>query len=89
MALERSRAVEEALRAAIGEVIRTVRLERGLSQEQVGDLHRNYIGGVERGTINPTVTQLVRVASGLGMSGSDLLRLIELRAAELSGSRRG
>lgn len=74
--------MDDPLRAAIGEVIRAARLERGLTQEEVGDLHRNYIGGVERGTINPTVTQLVRLAAALDMTGAELLERIEARAAE-------
>ncbi len=42
---------------ALGAAIRELRARRGLSQEQLGfdaGLHRNYVGALERGEINPT-----------------------------------
>lgn len=72
---------EPELLAALSEVARKRRQALGLSQEEVGDLHRNYVGGVERGQINPTVTQLRRLAAGLGLTAWELLR----EAEEVSG----
>jgi hypothetical protein len=42
---------------ALGRALLELRARRGLSQEQLGfdaGLHRNYVGAIERGEINPT-----------------------------------
>lgn len=62
---------------AFGEAVRSLRQERGLSQDEfaaVADLHRTYIGGIERGERNPTLTSIHRLAKALGVSSADLLR---------------
>jgi DNA-binding XRE family transcriptional regulator len=48
---------ENAEQERLGFAIRILRHRRAVSQEQLGfdcDLHRNYIGAIERGEINPT-----------------------------------
>lgn len=63
-----------------GEVLREVRLERGLSQEELAlasDLHRTYISQLERGENSPTLRAFEQVADALEMRASDLLRRIE------------
>jgi transcriptional regulator with XRE-family HTH domain len=64
---------------ALASVIRERRAELGLTQEEVGDLHRNTVGEIERARLNPTVTQLDRIAAGLRTSGSSLLEAAEAR----------
>ena len=67
---------------AFGEVIRNQRRERGLSQERFGELaglHRTYVGMLERGEKNITLTNIVKVAQALEMPASELLRLTEER----------
>jgi transcriptional regulator with XRE-family HTH domain len=57
-----------------------LREERGLSQEQLGykaGLHRNYIGGVERGELNASLASIWKLARGLEMWPSELLALSE------------
>lgn len=68
---------------ALAQVVRERRRELGLTQEQVGDLHRNVVGEIERGLKSPTVPQLERLGQALGMRGSELLRLAEERARSL------
>jgi transcriptional regulator with XRE-family HTH domain len=59
----------------IGTVLRDLRVQRGLSQEQLAakaKMHRNYIGGVERGEKSPTFKSVARILSVLGVSWSEL-----------------
>jgi len=48
----------------------------GLSQEELADranIHRTYIGGIERGERNPTLTMIQRIAVALGVTPGTLL----------------
>ncbi|WP_199245438.1 helix-turn-helix domain-containing protein [[Phormidium] sp. ETS-05] len=63
-----------------GTPVRSLRKARGLSQEQLAELaqlHRNYIGGIERGERNLSFLNILRLAKGLGISPSELLEKIE------------
>lgn len=65
-----------------------LRKERDLSQEQLSletGIHRNYIGGIERGERSPTVMAVAALASALGVSLADLFK----RAERLGGSEEG
>ena len=60
-------------------LIRTLRKERGLSQEALAEragLHRNSISLIERGESQPTVDTLFRLADGLGISAVELVERI-------------
>jgi transcriptional regulator with XRE-family HTH domain len=61
---------------ALGDAIRQVRAERGLSQEDAAlasGIDRAYFGHIERSTKNPTVETLLKVADGLDIPPSGLL----------------
>lgn len=63
-------------RRQLGLAIRRRREAAHLSQEklaELADVHRNYIGLVERGDQNLTVDTLVRIAKALGNRSSTLL----------------
>ncbi|MBO1048458.1 MAG: helix-turn-helix transcriptional regulator [Dolichospermum sp. DEX182a] len=65
---------------ALGYLVRQRRTELGISQEELGlraNLDRTYISGVERGVRNPSLTALVSLADGLGISISVLLTGLE------------
>ncbi|MDP2746441.1 helix-turn-helix domain-containing protein [Pseudomonas sp.] len=67
---------KDATCVAFGEAVRTLRVARGLSQEQFADtvgIHRTYIGGIERGERNPTLTTIQRIANSLAVPARDLL----------------
>ena len=67
---------------ALGVAVREQRRNLGLSQESLAELagvHRTYIGMIERGEKNITLSNLVKMANALGLSPSDLLRLAEER----------
>jgi DNA-binding XRE family transcriptional regulator len=57
-------------RVTFGKVIRQLRLSKKLSQEDLADLaeiHRTYIGDVERGTRNISLVNMSRIANALGV----------------------
>lgn len=59
-----------------GERVRRMRLALGLSQEQLAErsgLHRNYVGGIERGERNLSLVNVLYLAHGLDVPASDLL----------------
>ncbi|MCV7220102.1 helix-turn-helix domain-containing protein [Mycolicibacterium elephantis] len=71
------------LATELGLAIREARSSLGISQERLSELaglDRTYVSGVERGTRNPTLDSMTRLASALGVRLSDLLK----RAEELS-----
>jgi transcriptional regulator with XRE-family HTH domain len=70
----------EELTRKFGELARQMRLERGLSQERLGELsglHRNYIGAVERAERTPSIVQAERLASALGTTLAEMLAEVE------------
>lgn len=70
---------------ALGQVVRSVRKEKGLSQEELGfrcDLDRTYISGIERGTRNPTIQSIWFIAEGLDEPPSVLIAKTEKRIEE-------
>jgi transcriptional regulator with XRE-family HTH domain len=57
--------------------IRTYRRSRNLSQEELAEicgLHRTYVGSVERGERNVTLSTLEAFSAALGVSVQDLLK---------------
>jgi transcriptional regulator with XRE-family HTH domain len=59
-----------------GKRIRDVRMHRGLSQEQLAakaERHWTYVGSVERGRRNVTLTTIVALAKALGVEPAQLL----------------
>ena len=56
--------------------LRRLRTARGLSQESLAvdaDVDRTYVSGIERGTFNPTLDLLERLAAALGVDLVDLV----------------
>jgi transcriptional regulator with XRE-family HTH domain len=64
----------------LGENIRARRNELELSQEELSfraDLHRTYIGAVERGEKNVSFKNLFKISKALNISVSDLTKGIK------------
>ena len=59
-----------------GDKVRELRKEKGLSQEELSfkaDLHRTYIGMIERAEKNITLINIEKIAKALGVTLKDLL----------------
>lgn len=71
----------------LGAAVRETRARR-MSQEALGfasGIHRNYIGALERGEVNPTFRTLLAVGRGLQVPLSELVALYERRVADALG----
>jgi transcriptional regulator with XRE-family HTH domain len=63
-----------------GVVVRQQRLDAGLSQEEFAhrcNLHRTYVGSIERGEKNITLETATRIAGALGIKLSVLILRLE------------
>lgn len=59
----------------LGNRIRSRREELNLTQERLGELsglHRTYIGHLERGEINPSLLNILKVAAALKIDAGEL-----------------
>lgn len=68
---------------ALGKTIKRLREAKGLSQEECADrsgLHRNYIGGIERGERNVGVRAFFKLARALGVHPARFFDDIDNRA---------
>jgi ribosome-binding protein aMBF1 (putative translation factor) len=67
---------DAAVLSAFGDAVRARRIETGLSQEALAaecDLHRTYVGGIERGERNVGLINIVRIARALDTTAAELL----------------
>ena len=63
------------LRISFGRRVRELRLGLGLSQEELAEragLHRNYVGGLERGERNVALINIGKLARALNVSPTEL-----------------
>ena len=61
-----------------GERVREIRREKGLSQEELAhkaDLHRTYIGMIERAEKNITLINIEKIANALNIDIKELLAI--------------
>lgn len=66
-------------RSLFGKRVRELRLAKELSQEELAELsglHRNYIGGIERGERNLGLLNVVQLAHALSVKPAKLLETI-------------
>lgn len=71
------------LNQAFGKVIRHMRIEAGLSQEELGyrsNLHRTYISQLERGLKSPSLNAIEALAEALQCAPHELVRAAEKKA---------
>jgi transcriptional regulator with XRE-family HTH domain len=63
---------------ALGAAVRELRYRHVISQEDLGfraGLHRNYVGAIERGEINPTFRVLLKLERGLDVPLVEMMEL--------------
>jgi len=66
--------------AALGAAVEELRRGAGLTQEALADrIESDFpsVGGIERGTANPTFSSLLRLAQGLEIDLSELVERFE------------
>ena len=66
-------------RRLLGKTIRDLRRARNWSQEELAEkagLHRNYVGGVERGERNIALLNIVAIARALKITPGQLIDCI-------------
>lgn len=75
--------MEGDLQRTVGENLKAYRKARGISQEafaEVLDVHRTYMGGIERGERNLTLKTVEKIAERLDLDPLALLTPSGLRA---------
>lgn len=68
--------------SSLGSTLAEIRRERGMTQEALSlatSVHRNYVGGIERGERSPTVATIAALADALGVSLGELFARAESR----------
>ena len=66
------------MRVLVGRNVERIRRKKGLTQEQLAEVSgfsQQYISSLERGRRNPTIITLYELATALGVSHLDLVRL--------------
>lgn len=72
---------------AFGRVLRQLRTDAGLTQEQLGfeaDLQRNYVSILELGQQQPSLGTILKLSAALSCPASDIVGLVE---AELANAK--
>jgi transcriptional regulator with XRE-family HTH domain len=65
------------VKSRFGSTIRELREEHGYSQEELAEhagLHRNYVGGIERGERNVALENIAKLAKALSVPSRELFR---------------
>lgn len=72
--------MQEHILVRYGQAVRKVRLEQGMSQEELADrcgLHRTYISDVELGKRNISLENIEKIAISLSKDLSDFFKEVE------------
>jgi transcriptional regulator with XRE-family HTH domain len=75
------RIADQALKSAFGKAVRNRRLASGISQEklaELADIHRTYVGDVERGLRNIAIINMFRIAEALNTPLTSLVGDMEM-----------
>ena len=84
--------MSQSARQLFSQNVRKARLAKGLSQEDLAELaslHRNYVGGVERGERNISIDNMEKLAKALGSTIAKLVPGSPSSAKTLKKAARG
>lgn len=73
--------MEEVLLEKIGNTIKTTRVKHGLSQADLAEqsqLHKNFIGMIERGQRGATISSLQKICLALGITLAEFFQSLNL-----------
>lgn len=76
----------------LGKLIQRLRIAKGLSQEglaALANVERSFVGKIERGESSPSFTVLLRIACGLSIPLSELVRIFESETESKKGHEHG
>lgn len=66
--------------AEFGKIIRKLRIEAGLTQEELGfeaDLRRTFISTIELGQQQPTLLTIFKLSRALNVRASEMIAMVE------------
>lgn len=72
--------MSEKILIQFGRAVRTVRRDRGISQERLADicgLHRTYVSDIELGKRNISLENIEKIAAAFNMSITELFTEVE------------
>lgn len=78
---------KKAATVIFGEVLRELRLEKSLTQDQLAELactERSHISAIERAEKAPALATIFVLADSLNISASTLVGMVETRLKQLS-----
>jgi transcriptional regulator with XRE-family HTH domain len=79
------RSMGQALQTIFGDVIRTLRKEKKVSQERLAadsDLQRTFISRLERGKTQPTLVTIFELSKALNVEPADIIIQVQRRWKE-------
>lgn len=68
---------EQKFLHSFGKKLATIRKGKGITQEKLADLvevHRTYIGFIEQGKRNPSISNIYKIAKALKVDITDLFK---------------
>jgi len=80
----------EGSERALGDALREIRKEHGVSQEQLAldsGMDRTYVSLIERGAQSPTIRSVVKLATVLGVKPSEIILRMELLISRSRSTR--
>jgi transcriptional regulator with XRE-family HTH domain len=78
---KRATSFEPKAAEAFGAVVRAERLNKGFAQDEfalLANIDRSYFGKLERGERQPSLALILRISAGLGVSGAELVKRVEV-----------